>query len=371
MDDSHSKYHSANSFCGSAGPEESRHMDELVEKLSDDELKLLVKKGGINFEVSEKELKQLERDDYLGVVDEIDREGFYREYRKIIESRKGSVSVVLVITIAVLVVAALGFIFFRSQPTGPARQAGLLQKKTVSEPDSVSTLSNPTKIATSDGKHSFLYGEPAGQNNKTTRKVIFNLPGHGTTAKTGYDAWRAQLTANGTYAFAVLDWWDGKGETNANYLTPDMVQKEIKYFMDKLGYKTTDLIILSGFSRGSANTYPVELYDIASGKPVFDGVLSASGKYEPDYAVTPELLNQKGGKPFSGVAWILVCGGKDPNPDRDGCPGMTETQTFLKEEGANVLGFLTDPNSGHGVLNLSKLNLAEKAMDMFDTLLTK
>lgn len=81
----HSRYHSPNAFCGNAGPEELAHLQDLVAELTDDELKLLVKRGGIKFLTDE---KKLSREDYEGVVDEIDREVFYREYRKIIESRK-------------------------------------------------------------------------------------------------------------------------------------------------------------------------------------------------------------------------------------------------------------------------------------------
>lgn len=84
MQDNHSKYHSPNAFCGSAGPEELEHLHDLVSELTDEELKLLVKKGRIEFQVGENELN---RDDYLGVVDEIAREDFYREYKKIIRSK--------------------------------------------------------------------------------------------------------------------------------------------------------------------------------------------------------------------------------------------------------------------------------------------
>ena len=85
MDKSHSKYHSTNAFCGSAGPEEMRHFEELVAELTDKELKFLVTKVGIKFLVDE---SKLDREDYEGVISEADREDFYREYRKIIESRK-------------------------------------------------------------------------------------------------------------------------------------------------------------------------------------------------------------------------------------------------------------------------------------------
>lgn len=82
--DNHSKYHSANAFCGDAGPEEMQHLQDLINELTDEELRHLVSKVGINFAVDE---SKLDREDYEGVIDEADREDFYREYRNIIKSR--------------------------------------------------------------------------------------------------------------------------------------------------------------------------------------------------------------------------------------------------------------------------------------------
>jgi hypothetical protein len=85
MDESHSKYHSSNAFCGSAGPEEMQHLHDFIDKLTDEELKRLVGEVGIKFAVNE---SVLDREAYEGVIDEADREDFYREYHNIIESRK-------------------------------------------------------------------------------------------------------------------------------------------------------------------------------------------------------------------------------------------------------------------------------------------
>lgn len=83
MDDTHSKYHSKNAFCGYAGPEEMQHLQDLIDKLSDNELKNLVKSVGIEID-----FENMDRDEYEGVIDEADREDFYREYKRIIKLRK-------------------------------------------------------------------------------------------------------------------------------------------------------------------------------------------------------------------------------------------------------------------------------------------
>lgn len=236
-------------------------------------------------------------------------------------------------------------------------------------PDSPNTLSTPNKIMTSDGIHYMMYGEPAGQNNKKLKKIIFSLPGHGSTAEQDYAAWKTQLLVNGTYALASINWWDGQGEAPKNYFTPEQVDREIKLFLAALNYSTSDFVILEGFSRGSANTYAVVANDVASQQRVIDGVISASGKYQSDFAMSAALLHQNNDRPFAGIPWILVCGEKDPNPTRDGCQGMKETQTFLNVTGANVLALLTDPNGGHGAFHMSSLQLAVQAMSLFDAVI--
>lgn len=85
MNDDHSKYHSANAFCGNADQEEMKHLWSLINELTDGELKRLVEGCEINFAVSE---NILTREDYEGVIDEADREEFYRVYEIIINSRK-------------------------------------------------------------------------------------------------------------------------------------------------------------------------------------------------------------------------------------------------------------------------------------------
>lgn len=85
MDDEHSKYHSSNAFCGNAGVEEIKHLQSLIDKLTDKELKRLVEGCGINFAVSS---DKLDREDYVRVIDEADREDFYRVYKSVINSRE-------------------------------------------------------------------------------------------------------------------------------------------------------------------------------------------------------------------------------------------------------------------------------------------
>jgi len=76
------KFHPANAFCGSAGPEEQKHVEFLIDALSDTELAQLVIQNSITND------KKLDRSFYEGVIDEIDREDFYKTYEKLLAARK-------------------------------------------------------------------------------------------------------------------------------------------------------------------------------------------------------------------------------------------------------------------------------------------
>ena len=80
----HSGFHSKNAFCGYAGPEERNHLHRLLEELTDKEIQTLVNAVGIKFDTP---THKIDRDTLQGVVDEADREDFYREYHKIIDAR--------------------------------------------------------------------------------------------------------------------------------------------------------------------------------------------------------------------------------------------------------------------------------------------
>jgi len=80
----HSKFHSPNAFCGNAGPEEMNHLQSLLDILNDSEIAKLTDAVGIKFGGP---TGDIDRDTLEGVLDEADREDFYREYQKLISKR--------------------------------------------------------------------------------------------------------------------------------------------------------------------------------------------------------------------------------------------------------------------------------------------
>ena len=81
----HSKFHSKNAFCGNAGSEELKHLQHLLDGLTEEEVQGLVDAVGIKFDSP---TNKIDRDTLEGVLDEADREDFYREYHKTLAARK-------------------------------------------------------------------------------------------------------------------------------------------------------------------------------------------------------------------------------------------------------------------------------------------
>jgi hypothetical protein len=83
----HSKYHSPNAFCGNAGPEEMKHYYQLVSKLTGDELASLAVTLGFVSRPTHDPTDSIVRQSFEDIMDEADREDFYREYQKLIDNR--------------------------------------------------------------------------------------------------------------------------------------------------------------------------------------------------------------------------------------------------------------------------------------------
>lgn len=76
------------------------------------------------------------------------------------------------------------------------------------------------------------------------------------------------------------------------------------------------------------------------------------------------LEGRFGPRPLSGTRWVTACGERDPMPERDGCPGMRRTGSLLREQGAQVVLAIEDPNTGHGALQFDPRKAA-RMLELF------
>lgn len=274
----------------------------------------------------------------------------------------------------VVVLGVVGFAGWRvytkdlAKPSTTASQfAGTSMETAQKRPDSASTIESPQKIATKEGDQYFYYGAPAGHNNASPKKILITLHGTGGSAENDYEIWKPYIQ-NTQFALAALNWWDGSGDQTSDYSTPEAISTQIHDFLTSQGYAAKDVVVFEGFSRGSANSYSVVAHDRASQNPVIDVAVSSSGGVQTAYyeLMTKSIAAKAQLNIFADVYWILACGSKDPNPERDGCEAMETAKQFVSAKGASVLGVLSDPDSGHGALTTSKLNLPKQMFELIE-----
>lgn len=220
----------------------------------------------------------------------------------------------------------------------------------------------PEILPTSDGE-SFLVAWKATSGANAPKHWIVSLPGKGGFATDDLAIWRPHLKGRDV-GLVCVQWWLGKDNERAAYYTPEQIYRELDRALQQLGVKT-NMVMLHGFSRGSANSYAVAALDAGRGKKYFALNVASSGGVGLDYPPTRAIVSGAyGDHPLKGTRWITSAGGRDPQPDRDGIPGMRRAAAWLKEQGAIVLDSIEDPNYGHGALVLNPKN-ARRVLDLF------
>ena len=95
--------------------------------------------------------------------------------------------------------------------------------------------------------------------------------------------------------------------------------------------------------------YALTAIDHRTQNDFFGLVLANSGGMTENYPPNAEILSGSlGGDVFKGTHWVMFCGEKDPNPERDGCAAMQQTSDWVRAYGGAVELFIQDAEAGHG-----------------------
>lgn len=244
--------------------------------------------------------------------------------------------------------------------TGLPNQAAALFKQAQGGRFSAeATKLKPDVIPTSDGQSFLVVWKTTG----APKHWIVSLPGTHGFATDDLALWHRHLKDRDV-GLVCVQWWLGKGDAPTSYYAPPQIYREIDIALGKLGVQP-GTVMLHGFSRGSANSYAVVALDAGRGKHYFSLAVASSGGVGIDYPPTRAILNGDHGEhPLKGTRWVTAAGERDPNPERDGIPGMKRTAAWLKEQGANVVASIEDTDSGHGALMLNPQS-AKRVLDLF------
>ena len=209
---------------------------------------------------------------------------------------------------------------------------------------------------TSDNKAYSIWWQPS---TAPPTAVIVTLHGHDSYATDEFYLWQP-YAAQKNYAILALQWWFGVGETTSDYYLPQEMYPLIAALLAEKGVKP-GAVLFHGYSRGSANSYAMTALDAYSGNHYFAMTLSNSGGAASDFPPNQQIVaGAYGTKPFAGIQWIMYCGEKDPDPNMNGCVGMTAAKDWVIKYGATIKLFIDDPNGDHGgfMTNASNVNAA-------------
>ncbi|MBI5350426.1 MAG: hypothetical protein HZB77_14105 [Chloroflexi bacterium] len=222
-------------------------------------------------------------------------------------------------------------------------------------------------VTTPDSKSFYVLWYPSGSSESSRPPMIVTLHGHGSWAFDEFYLWQPYAAKRG-YGIIALQWWFGGGETTNDYYQPQEIYRIFDTALREQKIKA-GTVLFHGFSRGSANSYGVTALDRDSKNNYFALTISNAGKASSDFPINGEIAQGKfGAKPFTNTHWVMVCGMKDPNPDRDGCIGMEEARKWVTQYGGAVDLFIQDPNGDHGAFHRNPNNV-NAALDVFDKIL--
>lgn len=217
----------------------------------------------------------------------------------------------------------------------------------------------PEIVPTSDDQ-SFLV---IWKGSKEPKRWIVSLHGTQGFATDDLALWHPHLKDRDV-GIVCVQWWLGTENAPTSYYSPQQIYREIDAALTRLDVKPGSAL-LHGFSRGSANLYAVMALDAGRGKHYFSLAVASSGGVSVDYPPTRAIsTGAYGERPLKGTRWITAAGRRDPQPERDGIPGMKRAAEWLKEQGASVIETIEDPNEGHGALMRNPKNI-RRVLDLF------
>ena len=231
-------------------------------------------------------------------------------------------------------------------------------------------LENGAEVSlTSDRKSFYLLWLPKGSDPKNPPPMIATMHGHDGWAFEDFHVWHSFLQERG-YGLLAVQWWLGEGEGIHDYLLPNEIYRVMDEVFQKLGVKPGHAL-LHGFSRGSANIYPVAALDRSLKKNYFALFIANAGRANSNYPPVQQIeQGMFGDQPFAGSHWVTYAGAKDPSQNRDGIQGMRETGEWIRKFGGTVDLAIEDPTGNHGGFHQHPQN-TQQALDIFEKLRLK
>lgn len=193
---------------------------------------------------------------------------------------------------------------------------------------------------------------PGTWSSSSVRRVMIGLHGTGGAPETEWSVdWKDIVSARG-WAYVGLKYVDDAtgvhDEDAAIYANLTTMIDDLRRSCDF----ASPSMFLVGFSRGSAQTFPVAYLDLKD-RRFFKAMGSNSGSWTPGSPMVPtmEAIVARGEtSAYSGAKFWMYCGALDFQQGFAMCDGMKAARTFITSYGGTVERLYEDPTGGHGGL---------------------
>lgn len=194
---------------------------------------------------------------------------------------------------------------------------------------------------------------PSSYDASTRKRVLVALHGTGGSPEGEWVIdWASSMQSRG-WGFLGLKYLD---DASGSYDDEVAIYAQIKAMVDDVKASCafgSPQIFLVGFSRGSAQAYPLAYLDLKD-RHLFTAIGNNSGAWIIGQPMTPTLqgVDARGETTaFSGSRFWMYCGERDMEHGYPICDEMQIARTFVETRGASILGFYRDPTGAHGGLN--------------------
>ena len=193
---------------------------------------------------------------------------------------------------------------------------------------------------------------PSSWASSTTRRVLIGLHGTGGAPETEWSVdWKDILSARG-WAYIGLKYVD---DTTGVHDDDSTIYANIKAMIDDVtrscAYGSPSMFLV-GFSRGSAESFPVTYRDLKD-RRMFKATGNNSGSWSPGGPMVPvmeDIAARSETTAYNSAKFWMCCGALDSVQGWPMCDGMRMARTWITSYGGYVERLYEDPTGAHGGL---------------------
>ncbi|MFA5911613.1 MAG: hypothetical protein WC815_22780 [Vicinamibacterales bacterium] len=193
---------------------------------------------------------------------------------------------------------------------------------------------------------------PSGWSSSSPRRVLVGLHGTGGAPETEWSVDWKDIASSRGWAYVGLKYVD---DATGSHDGDTVIYANLKSTIDALTASCdfgSPSMFLVGFSRGSAQSFPVAYLDLKD-RRLFKAIGNNSGAWpagQPMVATMAGFVARGETTAYSGAKFWMYCGALDMEHGSPMCDEMRNARTFVLSYGGTVERLYEDPTGAHGGL---------------------